>query len=276
MDSIKVKNFIIVVLLIVNTVLLSVFAADTVREKSMDSSAVEGAVAILAQNGITVAEDVDLSERQIVSMLVTRDTQLEESMAANVLGSVSVRDQGGNILLYFGPRGEASFRGTGSVEMNLHAGEYTATDPVEAARSFARELGLDTVREPVSNNVDAETLEGTLELCCSCNGVRVVNCTLSFTFAGGELLGVYGTRLLDNATQGQRASSIDVPTVLMRFLQIVLDRGRICSSLNALELCYSMTANAAGEGELVPIWRIETDTGEFYINAMTGLEEPVS
>lgn len=33
MDSIKVKNFIIIVLLIVNAILLSVFVTDTVRER---------------------------------------------------------------------------------------------------------------------------------------------------------------------------------------------------------------------------------------------------
>ena len=37
-----------------------------------------------------------------------------------------------------------------------------------------------------------------------------------------------------------------------------------------------MRANAAGEGELIPLWRIATDTGEFYINANTGLEETIT
>ena len=60
MDSIKVKNFIIVVLLIVNAILLSVFISDTVRERSRTDSAIDGAVALLAENGITVAPVVDL------------------------------------------------------------------------------------------------------------------------------------------------------------------------------------------------------------------------
>lgn len=51
MDSIKVKNFIIVVLLIVNAILLSVFISDTVRERSRTDSAIDGAVALLAENG---------------------------------------------------------------------------------------------------------------------------------------------------------------------------------------------------------------------------------
>ena len=131
--------------------------------------------------------------------------------------------------------------------------------------------------EPVSSSIDADTLEGSLDLCCSIDGVRVVNCVLSFTFAsGGDLMGVYGTRVLDTVTSSQQESTIDVPTVLMRFLNIVLDGGHVCSSLDELELCYNMRANAAGEGELIPLWRIATDTGEFYINANTGLEETIT
>ena len=82
--------------------------------------------------------------------------------------------------------------------------------------------------------------------------------------------------MLDTVTSSQQESTIDVPTVLMRFLNIVLDGGHVCSSLDELELCYNMRANAAGEGELIPVWRIATDTGEFYINANTGLEETIT
>ncbi len=276
MDSVKIKNFIIIVLLIVNIVLLSVFIADTVRERSLDTGAVNGAVALLAENGITVSQDVDLSERRLETMLVSRDTEMEGNTVAGILSNVSVSDPGGNILLYFGSHGEARFSGTGTVEMNLRTGSFSDTDPLEAARNFASRLGLSTMREPVSYNIDPDTLEGTLELCCSLDGVRVVNCTLRFTFARGDLISVYGTRVLDTVTRGQGVSAVDVPTVLMRFLQLVLNRGRVCSSVDALELCYSMTANAAGEGELTPVWRIQTDTGDFYINAITGLEESIT
>ncbi len=275
MDSIKVKNFIIIVLLIVDAILLSVFITDYVRENALEESAVEGAVALLGENGISVADDVDLSERQIEALSVSRDTEKEYKMADSLLNNVSTTDPGGNIMLYFGSVGEARFSGTGSVEVNLRAGAYSTTDPVASARRFASGLGMDTLREPVSNSVDPETMDGTLVLGCTINGVRVVNCNLSFTYGSGTLMAVYGTRVLDTVTQGSGRSTVDVPTVLMRFLELVLDGGHICSSLNELELGYNMRSNASGEGELIPVWRIATDTGEYYINAMTGLEETV-
>ena len=138
MDSIKVKNFIIVVLLIVNAILLSVFISDTVRERSRTDSAIDGAVALLAENGITVAPDVDFSERQLETL--QRSARHRAGTAAcvsNILGDTTVSDPGGNILLYFGANGEARFSGTGSVEMNLRSGEFRSGDPLETARTFA-------------------------------------------------------------------------------------------------------------------------------------------
>ena len=277
MDSVKVKNFIIIVLLIVNAVLLSVFVSDSVREKSRSSGTVDGVVELLAENGITVAPGVDLSERRLDTLSASRDIQAEGRNVSAVLGEGDIVDQGGNILVYFGDRGEASLRGTGGVDMIIRSGEYDSNgDPLRSAREFAALLGLETMSEPLRMDIDPDTLEGTLELCCSYEGVRVANCTLSFTFASGELMGMSGTRVLDTVGAGSGSSAIDVPTALMRFLTVLLERGQVCSSLDEMELCYTMNASVSGEGELVPVWRIATDTGEFYINAVTGLEETLA
>ena len=114
MDSIKVKNFIIIVLLIVNAILLSVFVTDTVRERGQASGAVDGAVSLLAENGIAVSADADLSERSLGVVALSRDTERERELVSSVLGDVTVTNLGGNILHYVGPKGEANFRGTGS------------------------------------------------------------------------------------------------------------------------------------------------------------------
>ena len=276
MDSIKVKNFIIIVLLIVNAILLSVFVTDTVRERGQASGAVDGAVSLLAENGIAVSADADLSERSLGVVALSRDTERERELVSSVLGDVTVTNLGGNILHDVGPKGEANFRGTGSFEMLVYDNDFIGEEPLTAARHFAAQLGLDTLREPVSASVDPETLDGTLELMCTSNSASVVNCRLSVTFSDGEIIMVLGTRVLDSVVNESGMDTLDVPTVLMRFLALVLDSGRVCSSLDSLELCYSMTATAAGDGSLVPVWRITTDTGEYYINAVSGLEETIT
>lgn len=67
MDSLKVKNFIILVLLIVNAVLLAVVISDRLRGDELWDQSVQGAVAQLEENGIAVSEDADLSTRSTTS-----------------------------------------------------------------------------------------------------------------------------------------------------------------------------------------------------------------
>lgn len=276
MDQIKVKNFIILVLLIVNAVLACVFATDVLRERALAAEATSGVVELLAERGISVGENVDLAERTLASLTVSRNTDQEQENVAKIIGTTEMSDKGGNIRLYFGSGGEAGLRGTGRVEMNIRRGAYGSGEPLEIAEQFMRDFGMDAASEPVSSDIDPETNEGTLTLECAYNGTSVVNCTLTFTFAEGELVGVYGTRVLDSISSGRQLATIDVPTVLMRFVALLREQNRVCSSLDALELCYHMSVNAAGEGELVPVWRIVTDTGEFYINAVTGIEETIA
>lgn len=277
MDQIKVKNFIILVLLIVNAILAYVFVTDVLRERALASEATTGVVQLLTDRGISVGDDVDLSERSLNSLTVSRDTDAEQKNVAKVIGTTEMSDKGGNIRLYFGSGGEAGLRGTGRVEMNIRRGAYgSGGDPIDIAEQFMHDFGMEAASEPVSSDIDPETDEGTLTLECAYNGTSVVNCTLTFTFAEGELVGVYGTRVLDNISAGRQIETIDVPTVLMKFVALLREQNRVCSSLDALELCYHMSVNAAGEGELVPVWRIVTDTGEFYINAVTGIEETIA
>ena len=65
MDAIKVKNFIILVLLIVNVVLLSTVISDRMRGSELWNEAVEGAVALLEENGIVVSDEANLSARSL-------------------------------------------------------------------------------------------------------------------------------------------------------------------------------------------------------------------
>ena len=276
MNSVKVKNFIILVLLLVNAVLLSVFVTDYARERELAGAAVEGAAALLEENGISVSPDADLSYRSRAALTATRRLPSEAEKAAALLGDCSVSDEGGNILVYTGERGQAKFRGTGSFEILIYSAAFYGRDPLEQARSVAESLGLETAREPLSMELDEANGDGSIVLACTVDGAEVLNCRLSFTMVGGNVRMVMGTRVLDDIAEGGAEDGLDVPTVLMRFLSIVRERGHVCSELTGLELCYAMNANVAGEGELTPVWRIDTDTGSFYINAVTGLEEAMA
>ncbi len=281
MDSVKVKNFIILVLIIVNLALLVVVVRDNMLGSEQRHEAIEGAREILLSYGISVSEDADLSAREASSYTVTRNQEAERQAAADILGDCEVTDRGGGIFMYGSTVGEVTFRSTGSLELQYYG--YAAPEPEEPeqmALELSRKLGAEVSEDDLSSetSVSPGTQEPTTVVTVGCNwqGSRIINCSLSFTFKSGKLLYINGSRPLGETASEQEENIIDVPTVLMRFIELTQEKGHVCSSLDELELCYVYNGSASGGGSLVPVWRLGTDTGYFYINALSGKEETVS
>lgn len=272
MDAIKVKNFIILVLLIVNVVLLSTVISDRMRGSELWNEAVEGAVALLEENGIVVSDEANLSARSLNQRSVARNGQAEAQAVDGFIGLTTTDDRGGGIIYYGGTYGEAIFRGTGGFDIQFSAsGAPEAEDMERTALEYAKKLGISLLESSCrTTSSDSSTV---LTYTCAADGASIINCTVEFRFMLGRLYSVSGTRPLDYVTSETDSSVIDVPTALMRFLELTREKGHICSELRGLELCYAFSASASGEGSLTPTWLVVTDTGEFYINALTGREE---
>lgn len=277
MDSVKVKNFIILVLVVVNLALLVVVVRDSMRGSEQRRDAIEGAAGILSGYGIGVSEDADLSEREASVYSLSRSEGMEQQAAESILGSVEKTDRGGGIMYYSGALGEATFRSTGGVELQFYGISAPQTDDLEAmALEYTHILGATEAKDDGAVSVTAGASSTTVEVCCAWLDARIINCRLTFTFKEGKLLYISGSRPLGETVSEQEAQIIDVPTVLMRFIELTQEKGMVCSMLEELELCYVYTASASGGGSLSPVWRLVTDTGELYVNALNGKEEAVS
>lgn len=275
MDSVKVKNFIILVLVIVDLALLVLVVRDAARGSEQRKEAIEGAREVLLSHGISVSEDADLGEREGCSYSVSRSDEAERLAAEAIFGEVEVIDRGGGIVMYSAVSGEVTFRGAGGLEMQYYGISAPETDePEKLALEMSRTLGAEAYSEDISSVTEGETT--TVSVGCSWMGSRIVNCELNYTFKGGKLLYVSGSRPLGESSSERLEEIIDVPTVLMRFIELTQQQGHVCSMLEELELCYLYSGTASGGGSLSPVWQLRTDTGYFYINAITGKEESVS
>ena len=273
MDKVKAKNFIIIVLLIMDAILLALIGADLARSASSSRAALEGAVSVLAENGISVSENLSFDAGPVNVYTTSRDEQLERQHVNALLGESEYVDLGGSIITYYAldGSGEATFRGVGGIQVRL--GGWTAGEDFNAeneARQMASELGIEVLTGSGTAQVNVnEEGGGTVVLFCAHEGVLIANCRLVFTFGDGSVV-IEGTRPLDTVTSAVEADPLDAPTALMRFLELLRERGQVCSEISSASLAYYFTATAAGDGTLEPVWRIITDTGDFYLNAVTG------
>lgn len=276
MDTVKAKNFIIIVLLLMDGILLALFAADSVRAGTAESTALTGAIEVLNESGISVSESIDFSHGAMSVYSTARDEQLERQHVTALMGESEYSDQGGSIITYSAVDGggEATFRGVGGIQVQLmdwSPGEDF--DAEAAAREMAADLGIEVLTGNGTAQVNVnENGRGTVVLFCAHEGVLIINCRLIFTFDEPSII-IEGTRPLDTVVSGTAVDVLDAPTVLMRFLEHIRELGQVCSQISSADIAYYFTATAAGDGTLQPVWRISTDTGTFYLNAVTGAAE---
>ena len=267
MDGSKIKNLIIVILLLVNLFLLAMVLHDRIEEASAQKQALADVSAAYAAGGIKLSAELRWDDK-LSGCSLSRDMSRESALVKAVIGTSMVDDLGGNILYYKGAKGEARFRGTGEFEIVLTARAIPVSgSPLDTAKSVLSDMGYKT--DPSLAVVENTSETTKITLLCKFRGNNVYNCSVTFLFTADYLMMMEGRRPLEWSAEAE-SSVISAPTVLMRFLTEVREHGTVCSEVRALELGYSMAASASGEGSLTPYWRIVTDAGQYYVNAMTG------
>lgn len=270
MDTAKVKNIILALLVILNIALFSVVVADRQTARAAGAELERTAAAVLEENGLRLSENVDLSAFSPCIYSLTRALDKEEKYAGAVLGEpLSVQDSGG-IRYYEGSSGMGRFHGTGEFEIYLTAGKYTAEgDAVRTAAAFLKDMGVEaskglTFCEAGGSGMSVSTV-------CAVDGAPIYNCAVDLTFIDESLMAVSGYRPFYNVKVSEGGERpMDVYTVLLRFLSELRAEGTVGRELTEVELGYKLVSSLSGESTLTPVWHFVTDTGAYYIDGLTG------
>lgn len=275
MSSSKSKNIIIITLLLLNVILLMIVLFDKSEERSSKKAETEALIQVLQHSGISIDEGLDFNIAAPSPCIIIRDLDAEKNMISHLLTNASRSDLGGNIIYYESGKGQAILRGTGEMDL-VFTGDLPAlggADSKAIVRYMAkRGLSLDES----SAEQDSNSSEPIVRIPCELNGYGVYNAVLNFRLAGENVLMVNGTRLFDGEPIESDETVMDCISALMSFVEIVHDEGYICSRLTGVEAGYFMSVSALGECSLSPVWRISTDTGVLYINAISGKVEPLA
>lgn len=270
MDRSIIKNTIIIILVLVDVFLLFIVLHNASEEKQASVYRNQALETVLKENGITLKENISLPEKAVPQVSLKRDSSKEQASIESLLGNCTVTDLGGNIYHYEGANGSAKLQGSGELEILLNS-DYiiTGKNPVASAKAAMKKLGLScSSSEPEVKTQDDST---TVTLNCAFKNTPVYDARISFSFYGDSLRIISGKRLLDSETQVSSAGSyLDGVTVLMKFLDSVRKTGDVCSEIDDLEIGYYISPSASGDNTLMPVWRIQTDSRPYYIDAQSG------
>lgn len=262
MDRCRLKNIIILILLLLNGFLLFSLAQRRAAQRDAYHRTAEQLAALFQEDGMVLDAKAISRDTPPDAVALTRDTALEEQAAAFLLGdTLSSSDQGGGIFHYAGAAGEALFRSSGGFEA---AGTLAEDDVEDFCRDFCRafsyevpELRLD---EEGSGVFTAAGIYGKLP---------VFNCTVTFTVENGVLTAVSGTLLPKTGAAVPGDQPLSAAGALVAFQQMRRESAAVASTVTDARLCYELqTAGAAMS--LSPAWRIVTDTEDYYVNCLTG------
>lgn len=272
MEWSKLKNIIILILLLANLFLLSMVIVQERGSTRYQEQALDNALSVLEQNGIRMERSVIPDELTLAPMDVKRDREAESQLALALLGACETSELGGGRYAYQGPLGWAEFRSNGNFSVTFTEGTQKI-DPEQSAQEHALALmgsaGLDCVLTDSEDTGDGTVLT----LRQMWDGVPVYSCRITMEYGSESLLSISGQRLMgEPQPDGAEYELLSVPTALLRVLNGINDLNDICNEITAMESGYVLTTSAE-EICMIPVWYVTTDTGVYSLNALTGALE---
>ncbi len=270
MESAKLKNVVILLLVCVNlilggTIFYKEYLSTFITDKEL--SRVE---TYLASCGIRLEKGaLGRRNRSLEGQLWERDAAAEEKIAASLLQNVQKNVLGGGVTVYNGDNGRAVFRYGRAAEITLdevHSPESSAR-AAELARSILKRAGIYLPQGEVV--LGRSGLGTTVTFGHEKEGCEVVDADIavSFTKDGTSISGC-----LLSSKPSARVSALCRPLVsLVADFAVLQERyGLGVSEITWARYAYLRTVSDDGGALLIPVCVIVTDGGEFVINAADG------
>lgn len=269
MSTAKLKNIILMVLVFLNIFFLALVVSDRVSERNTRRRTTENLTTILSVNGIELAAELPAFDAPNLQR-TSRDAYAEATISRAVLGDCAPIDGGGSATIYAGERGTATFNLRGEFLVEFDDGFFlrgSDSDPIKAVQKLLGKMRVDTDLPIISDG--AQQGSETITALCLYRTQPTYNCVITFEFERGLLVRISGRRP-SGVTETTSVSGRGLPTVMLGFLSHVTDNALPVTQITSVSAGYSLNVGAFGSGELVPVWRLGTDAGEFIVDAMTG------
>lgn len=270
MESAKLKNLVILILLITNLLLGLLMVVQGVTSRQRQAQLLQDAVTLLADRGIAAdLSDIPQDDFPPV-MTVEQDGGWERQMFSALLGEDLTATQRGLVSYYESDLGWAEAREDGSFTVQFATlADGQAAYPTGGLDHRAH--GLDVLKRMSFDAMVLSENEDTLEVIQLWNGSPVFSCTAVLRYENSALAEISGTRLMGvPATDPVRSETLSTATLLLRFRSAITDSGDACSAIVKVTQGYVLSSGPSGASRLTPVLRLETDTNPYLVDALTG------
>ncbi len=262
METSKLKNIVLFILLFTNLLLLLLVVSQRLENRQLQRQTLVDAVSLLQERGIAVSQEI-LEEGEFPPALqVERDSAWEAQMFTDLLGDGTTLAQRGLVTFYTGPRGEAQARSDGGFSIVFAPDAYPLQD------QSMTQHALDVLQTMGFTAQITAAEEGVLTATQRWNDSPVFSCTAVLTYDSGYLAAIQGTRLLGKPSEAaDDHTPLSLAALLVKFRGGIIESGDACTALLAATRGYALSADGVS---LTPVLCLETDTGRYYLSALTG------
>ena len=267
MEWSRLKTIILLMLAGVNLFLLLLVGLRAGRGAVYEEETRQTAVQVLEQEGIAFLPAELPADMALSPLSLTRDRAWEEPAAQSLLGEV-VREESGVHARYSGAGGTAEFSLNGAFLVEFSGDGWAlqpGQDPEDVSLACLALIGFQGGETEVSQQGEL-TQVNCLQLW---EGVPVFSCPATLTWREGVLLRMEGICLAGASSPAAGQGLLSTPTVLLRFLAGLNEGGYVCSRIDGMEAGY-LAGGSGRSAQLAPVWLIATDTGDFYVDAVSG------
>lgn len=261
----KLKNIILLILLLTNLCLLGLVAGQSLQNSRQRSQTRESAVQFLTERGVQVDEGIIPDSIELLPQTAERDLAQEKKAAESLLkGEVKEEAKGGEIYRYVNAQGMVQFHSDGTFSAQLEPGVYpVGEDQVGGCAAALEAVGF-------QGTFLKETEEGLL-FRQTWEGAELFSQQVTVSCTDGSVTAMTGGhRLVGQPQVDATKQTITIPTALVSFLNGVSTLGDVCGRIDAIQEGYVCSVSLSGSMTMTPAWQVTTDTGKYQLDTVTG------
>lgn len=259
----KVKNVLIVILLVVNLFLIGNFGVKLWQDYRRGEELMEDLRALTQKYGMQMDDAFQLpGDKVLPTLSIDRSRADEEAVAQAMLGETVERtEQEDGAVRFESDAGQMEWYADGTVQAECRTGHETPDDASSAlrlAKQLLSDWGLQVEHEDAQADGTTVTMSGTVA------GQPVHNRVLILRFDADGTVALSGLWSFGTPYTTVRGSGVscNAADALLEFAARVQDVTRI----DSMTAGYRMEVDSNRRLQLTPTWKIVTDLGEYLVD----------